>query len=228
MAQSAPLVIEYPESDGKPIGETPAHRQAITDTVETLADYLRDEPHTYVSGNMFVYYKPNDSKSFVAPDVFVVKGVRAGARRTYKIWEEGQAPVVIFEMTSVSTRKEDLEDKQLLYAELGVREYFLFDPLAEYLNPPLQGFRLRHGQYHPIRADGEGALLSHELALKLRREAELLRFIDTLTEEPLLTPAEGFARARIEAEAREAAEQRAQVAEIELERLRAELARLRG
>ena len=29
-------------------------------------------------------------------------------------------------------------------------EYFLFDPLGEYLRLPLQGYRLRRGRYEPI------------------------------------------------------------------------------
>jgi Uma2 family endonuclease len=216
----------------------------MLDTIAALEYFFRDDADVYVSGNMMFYYKqmPRPPHPSIAPDVFVVKGVTKHERRVYKLWEEGHAPAVIFEITSESTRKDDLEDKKLLYAEMGVLEYFLFDPLAEYLKPPLQGFRLRRGQYYSIKPDVEGALLSYELTLKLRWEEKRLRLIDTLTDEPLLTPLEGFARVRDEAEAREAAEERARVAEqraqyeaaarqaaeAELERVRAELARLRG
>ena len=50
-----------------------------------------------------------------------------GNRRIYKLWEEGRAPQVIFEVTSRSTRREDLRSKHDLYERLGVSEYFLFD-----------------------------------------------------------------------------------------------------
>ena len=48
---------------------------------------------------------------------------------------------MVFEITSRGTRLEDLGTKRALYAMLGVREYFLYDPLGEYLQPPLQGYR---------------------------------------------------------------------------------------
>jgi hypothetical protein len=150
--------------------------------------------------------------------VFVVKGVTKHERRVYKWWEEGHAPAVVFEITAESTRKDALEDKKQLYADRGVLEYFLFDPLAEYLEPPLQGFRLRRGQYYPIKPDTAGAWLSYELTLQLCREEKLLRLVDTLTGELLLTPLEGFARVREEIEAREVAEERAR-AEAEARQL---------
>ena len=34
---------------------------------------------------------------------------------------------------------------------LGVKEYFLFDPFEDYLDPPIQGYRLRKGAYVPIK-----------------------------------------------------------------------------
>jgi Uma2 family endonuclease len=73
----------------------------------------------------------------------VVQGVAKGERRTYKLWEEGQLPAVVFEITSRGSRLEELGTKQALYAMLGVREYFLYYPLGEYLRPPLQGYRLQ-------------------------------------------------------------------------------------
>ena len=135
-------IIEYPESDGKPVGETDVHRREILHTIETLERHFRNVPDIYVSGNLMFYYEEGNPAAVVSPDVFVVKGVRKGLRRTYKLWEEGVAPCVVIEMTSRSTRLEDKGNKRALYALLGVREYFLFDPLGEYLKPPLQGFTL--------------------------------------------------------------------------------------
>ncbi len=40
-------------------------------------------------------------------------------RRIYKLWEEGRAPDVVFELTSERTYREDLSDKRLIYEELG-------------------------------------------------------------------------------------------------------------
>ena len=111
---------------------------------------------------------------------------------------------------------------------LGVREYFLYDPLGEYLRPPLQGYRLHEGEYQRLFPAGEEGLTSQVLGLELRVEAGRLRVVAPTTGERLLTPAELQAARRAEATARRAAEVRAAEAEAELERLRAELVCLRG
>ncbi|MGH2541761.1 MAG: Uma2 family endonuclease [Ardenticatenaceae bacterium] len=227
--------IEYPESDGKPMAETEAHRQEMTDLIEALAEFFRALPTVYVGGNMLLYYEEGNPRASVAPDVFVVKGVPKHQRRTYQLWREGQPPTVIWEITSRSTRLEDLGNKRVLYAILGVQEYYLFDPLEEYLTPSLQGFELINGEYEHIEPMADGSLLSQALGLSLRRENNRLRLIDAVTGEVLLRPAELAAAHRAEAVARRAADARAtaeaearRAAEVELARLRAELAVLRG
>ena len=171
-------IIEYPESDGKPVGETDVHRREILHTIETLERHFRDAPDIYVSGNLMFYYEEGNPSAVVSPDVFVVKGVRKGLRRTYKLWEEGVAPCVVIEMTSRSTRLEDKGNKRALYALLGVREYFLFDPLGEYLKPPLQGFTLVDGEYAALPVESDGGIISRELGLKLYRDETVLRLFD--------------------------------------------------
>jgi hypothetical protein len=155
----------------------------------------------------------------------------------------------VFEITSRSTRLEDLGTKRALYAMLGVQEYFLYDPLGEYLRPPLQGYRLQEGEYQRMSLLGHEGLASQVLGLELRLEDSRLRVVHPATYERLLTPAEAQAarraaeeravqeaaarraaeeRAVQEATARQAAEERVVQAEAELQRLRAALARLRG
>jgi hypothetical protein len=94
-----------------------------------------------------------DKRRHLAPDVFVVKGVAKHRRDHYLIWQEGRGPNVVFEYTSKTTRDEDIEDKFRLYRDvLQVPEYFLFDPLGDYLTPNLQCYRLVQGEYVRIRA----------------------------------------------------------------------------
>ena len=213
--------VVYPESDGKPLGETDAHRREILAIIAMLEQYFMANADVYVSGNLMFYYEEGNSKAVVSPDVFVVKGVPKKERRTYKLWEEKLPPVAVFEITSRSTRLEDKGTKRELFAELGVREYFLFDPLSEYLKPPLQGLRLAGEEYITIEPDADGALVSEELGLRILRDGIYLRLIDKATSQPLLRPSELDAARRL-------AEERARAAEQEVERLRAELARLRG
>jgi Uma2 family endonuclease len=213
--------IEYPESDGKPLGETDAHRREILAIISMLDLYFAAHADVYISGNLMLYYEEGNPRAVVSPDVFVVKGVSKHERRVYKLWEEGQPPTVVFEITSRSTRLEDKGSKRELFAMLRVREYFLFDPLSEYLKPPLQGFRLADDEYVAIQPDEDGALVSEELGLRIRRDSSYLRLTDITTGEPLLRTAELDA-------ARRAAEERSRAAETEIERLRAEIARLQG
>jgi Uma2 family endonuclease len=213
--------IHYPESDGKPMGETDVHIDALIYLREALRDYFRDDPQTYVAGNMLLYYEAGNPAACVAPDVFVVQGVAKGERRTYRLWDEGQAPAVVFEITSRGSRLEDLGTKRAIYAMLGVREYFLYDPLGEYLRPSLQGYRLQEGEYQRVPPGAEGRLVSQALSLELRLEDGRLRVFNPTTGERLLTPAEALVARRV-------ADVRASRAEAEVERLRAELSRQRG
>ncbi len=204
--------VYYPESDGEPMAETDTHIKLLIYLREALADYFRDEPNVYVAGTLFVYYQEGDPTKVVAPDVFVVKGVPKRDRRIYQVWKEDKGPDVVFELTSQSTRREDLGPKKGIYEMLGVEEYFIFDPLGEYLEPRLVGFRLAEWGYR--RIEGEEPLVSRVLGLELRVEGDFLRLVDPATGEKLLTPLE--------------AQEARRRAEAEVERLRAELARLRA
>src|SRR5215813_10588526 len=184
--------IYYPESDGKPMGETDVHIDALIYLREALRDHFRDAPQIYVAGNMFLYYEEGNPAACVSPDVFVVQGVDKHARRTYRLWEEGQSPAVVFEITSRGTRLEDLGTKRAVYAMLGVQEYFVYDPLGEYLRPPLQGYRLHEGEYQRMPAGSVGELNSLALRLDLRLEDGQLRVVNPATGERLLTPAEAL------------------------------------
>lgn len=219
-----PLTEEpfYPESDGEPMAETDTHRDEMTDSlIHPLKQFYRDRSDVYVTGNLFFYYQKGNPRAVVAPDVFVVLGVPNHQRNIYKLWEEGRAPDVVFELTSESTSDKDVGDKRLLYERLKVKEYFLFDPLRDYLEPPLQGFRLVGNYYTAIPVESLGQdnweLDSEVLGLVLRTDGHTLRLFDPLQEAYLLTPAEE-AEARRQAEgARRQEEKARRVAEEQLD-----------
>jgi Uma2 family endonuclease len=213
--------VHYPESDGKPMGETDEHRDAMIRHIQILQDYYRGQ-RVYVSGDLLVYYEQGNPRKYVVPDAFVVKGIASKRRRVYKIWIERKAPDVVIETTSRKTRRKDMVDKPQLYARLGVKEYFLFDPDQEYLDPPLQGYRLSGDDYAQIEPDKTGSLTSQELGLRLCVEEGSLQFYRLDTGDRLLPPDE---RADREAEARQREAEARQAAEAELARLRAELSR---
>jgi len=221
--------VYYPESDGKPMGETDLHRDEMIRELELLRRYYAGQT-VYVSGDLLLYYQQGDPNKFVVPDVFVVKGLEPQKRRIYKLWNEGKAPDVVLEVTSKKTKKKDTVTKPDLYARLGVKEYFLFDPTQEYLDPPLQGHRLVGDGYQRIVADSLGRLRSDELGLLLQPEKEQLMLYRVDTGERLLTAEEALqaeAQARqAEAEARQAEAEARQAAEAEVARLREQLRRL--
>ena len=109
--------------------------------------------------------------------------------------------------------------KVQIYARLGVQEVFLYDPTADYLDPPLRGFRLERGEYTRIDPDATGALSCRQLDLTLRLEEGDLVLDDSTSGQRLCSQAEAADAAR------EAAEQRAAKLEAELLRLRQELSR---
>ena len=220
--------IVYPDSDGEPMGETEFHVIATLHLYDSLRHFFRKNPDIYVAADMFLYYEEGNPYANKAPDVMVIKGVEKRKRRTFKIWEEQAVPCVIFEITSKSTIVEDMIPKSFLYASLGVREYFLFDPLKESLNDALVGFRLQNGEYTPIQPDSDGFLRSEELGILLTVQNELVRIIDPQTRQQVPALTEAVERAEQEAQRAEQEAQRAEQERRRAEAAEAELARLRA
>jgi hypothetical protein len=106
---------------------------------------------------------------------------------------------------------------------LRVKEYFLFDPFEDYLDPPMQGYRLRKDEYVAIRPV-EGRLPSQVVGLHLERSGSELRLWNPKTGLWLPTPAENQVQLAEALEETDAARRRALA---ENERLRREIEALR-
>ncbi|MGB3650473.1 MAG: Uma2 family endonuclease [Rivularia sp. (in: cyanobacteria)] len=219
--------IFYPSADGEPVAETFDHLYALLTTLEVLKQYLANRQAT-VLGDQFLYYSQGFPKLRVAPDVMVIFDVAPGGRDNYKLWEEGQVPSVIFEMTSGGTQDKDRVFKKTLYEQLGVKEYWLFDPKGEWIEEKLRGYRLRGEIYESI-TDSR----SEPLQLRLQIEGRLIGFYREDNGEKLLIPDELAEALQQEVVARQQAEelleqqrQRAEQAEAEVEQLKAKLREL--
>ena len=212
-----PAPVEYPCSDGQPMAESDVHARCMMHVATALRRHFarRAGGDVYVSTNSFLYYEQGNPRAVVAPDVYVVIGAPGHLRDSYLLWNEPKAPDFVLETTSKSTRREDSGSKRDVYAALGVTEYFLYDPRAEYLTPALQGFRLEDGRYRPLPTmtvlpDRGATMRSEVLGLELRdrRDEQMLRLRDPATGRDLPTYEELD-------EAHEAAEAAQWAAEVE-------------
>jgi len=234
----ATSAVEYPEADGRPMAETDRHRDLMFYVINLLRRYFTGQ-QVYVSGNLLLYYEEGNPRKSVAPDCFVVWGVAPHRRNIYKLWEEGQGPKVVFEVTSKTTQREDQLHKMGIYARLGVEEYYLYDPTADYLDPPLLGYLRAGGGFVPMQPQNQelvlgglafppepgeppeyvSPLLGMRLALD---EHNVLRFYDGETGQRLSTDEEARQEAEVQAQLAEnearLADEQARVAEEQLRR----------
>ena len=201
------------------MAESYVHLYALLATLEVLRQYLLGRQATVLS-NQFLYYAQGFPKLRVAPDVMVIFNIAPGGRDNYKVWEEGQVPVVIFEMTSEGTKNQDTGFKKTLYEQLGVLEYWLFDPKGEWIKEQLQGYRLQGEVYEPI-TDSR----CEPLQLRLQIEGQLIGFYREDTGEKLLIPEELAEALKQERFAKEQAQEQARQAESQVERLKEHLRR---
>ena len=213
---------------------------AIIDTVAILRNYLAEnfsERSPVVLADQFLYYANGFPRLRVAPDVMVIFDIPQQPYDNYKIWETGQVPSVILEMTSESTQAHDQLKKRELYESIGVLEYWLFDPKGEWIPEKLRGYR-RQANLPEKEEDAlvYGAIadgLSQVLGLRLEIEGSLINFYRQDNGEKLLIPSELFTALQVQtqlaADAQkraESAEERVRLAELEAQKLRDRLAAL--
>ena len=231
--------IEYPSEDDEPLAETKIQAIAIVDSFSALENHFAGRSDVYIGIDQFLYYILNDPTRSIAPDVFAVFGARGShPRPSWIVSREGGAvPAFVLEVASVGTWRNDATRKRDIYAQVGVAEYWRFDPDGAYYPVPLIGERLVSGEYEPIavETDAHGILRGHSavLGLDLCVRAELqLRLYDPAAGEWLRTPQESEDE-RIAAEQRAAAaqdralaeRQRAAAAEDRIRQLEAQMRR---
>jgi len=188
----------------------------------------------------------------LGPDVAVFLGVpRDHDPGTLRVARAGVRPVVVVEVTSPDTRKNDLGIKKGFYERARVPYYVVVDarPGGERRRVKLLGFRHAPGGYEPMPLDDRGRLRLEPLGIWLAIADGRVVGLDGETGEPIVgyvelaqSRAEAEARAdvaearsgadaiaRAEAEARSGADAIARAdLEARLREMEAELRRLRG
>ena len=208
--------VFYPSSDGKPMAENMWGAAAI---MNATGDLESVRPKALVAGNILLYPEKGNNKKSLAPDVLVAFGIGTHKRSSYLVWEEGKAPEWVLEVASKSTQAKDRKRKLCDYAEMGVREYWLFDAKGDVYprgTPRLQGLKLKDGKYQALKSrvvNGKRMIHSKVLGLDVRVDGELLRFHDPATGKDIRHRSEIEAdeeRAKVATEQAQAAAERAQ------------------
>jgi Uma2 family endonuclease len=184
ISTTAPPEIIYPSEDGAPLAETQAHVLAITTALLILREYLNQQ--AVVFADQFLYYIEGNPRARVAPDLMIIFDIPDQLYNNYKIWETRKVPDVIIEVSSNSTKDIDQVFKKNLYEQIGVGEYWLFDPFGEWIEGQLIGYKLdEEGIYRPISDN-----ISRLLKLKLQPEENLISFYQVDSGKKLLTLSE--------------------------------------
>ncbi|MEH2248794.1 Uma2 family endonuclease [Nostoc sp.] len=225
--------VIFPPGDilsDEPLLESDLHRDQIDLLIRILKLWWRERQDFYASGNLTIYYSPNQKKSekFRGPDFFVVLGTQKKDRKSWVVWQEyGKYRNLIVEILSSSTVAVDKGLKKQVYQDtFRTPDYFWFAPVTM----EFQGFHLVNGKYQEILLTTDGRLWSQQLELYLGVYEGKLRFFTT--ENQLILSSEELAeqerlRAQQAEERAQRAEERAQQAEEEITRLR-EVLRTQG
>lgn len=169
--------VFYPvEIEGEK-GVTAIHYKTRALIFSLLNSFFSFRKDITVAANLMVYYEEGNPKKWFAPDVFVCFGVENKLRRTFKTWEEGVFPQVVFEIASDSTFENDLAGKRLDYARLGVEEYYLLDPERAYLPSPMMAFRRENGRLMSVNIE-DNKVFSPLLHLEIVDTGKSFRLFD--------------------------------------------------
>src|SRR5262245_22293901 len=111
----------YPSEDHMAEGSL---QRFVSELLRSLIErYLkRQGSPMFVGANQFIYWKQFDPSQKLAPDIFILPGVKPGIKiDSWKTWETGIVPSFALEVTSQDYLK-DYSDGPERYDALGVRE----------------------------------------------------------------------------------------------------------
>lgn len=175
---------DWPYPFGVAMLESEIHSLTVAQVSEALRTHFKYGPHqvdALVATNLALYYRQDDPRSKVVPDLLVAFKVARARRSSYMIWEEGKPPDFVLEVASPSTHRRDQTFKSRLYAAIGVQEYWLFDPSGKHLEPSLQAYRLEGASYRALEPTALGtdeALLSDVLGVYVQATGNSLHLRD--------------------------------------------------
>jgi hypothetical protein len=162
----------------------PAAQTALVHYLLGVLERMFDGQICAIYKNFNFYYTSDPLEYPQEPDVAVIKGVPLQWIRSWKVGKTGPAPQVVFEIASWEEWWEKaLDEKPARYAQMGVQEYFAYDPNE----PPLPRSGSRRlfgwqrdlqGMMRPMTPVSGEALWSTELESWLVPDGVYLRLYD--------------------------------------------------
>jgi Uma2 family endonuclease len=230
-----PVPPAYYDDDGylcedSKVSESTTHDWAIAQGRMRVEALLLESPQALIACELALHFEQDNRKATLVPDMTVALDAGPHHRDSYKFWEEESgAPDLVLEALSTKTWRKDVERKPGLYGKLGVREYWIVDPLGR-LTEPIRGWHRCRGVFQRIEPADSGGLPSEVLDAELYFDGKELRVWNRRTERFVMDPSE-IERVRDQRDqeraSRELAERRADQAEQRIADLEA-LLRKRG
>ena len=210
--------------DNSPMSESEVHFPILSYWHGALYGHFRARGRLVcVLANHLLLVDRSVGRAAVVPDMMVAFDVEPGERVSYKVWNEPKPPDLVLEVLSGDTWRVDVFEKPALYADLGVREYWIFDPRGlRRGGPQLEGLALNVGGTREVLPSlGGGCGHSELLGLDLVPQGRNLWLRDPATGAVLQDHLGAI-------EERDAAKAERRRTEEENARLRAEIRRLRS
>ncbi len=206
-------------------------------SILTPGDQYPYHPTILIGGQIPIYYGAanpvTNQTPYVIPDCLIALNVDSAAIRRrvgYDPIQNGKPPDLVIEVASRTTHRNDTGHKRDVYRQLGVPEYWRFDPTGgSFYGQAIIGEGLVNGEYAQFPVieypDGSAGSTSAVLNLNFRWREWRFRIHNPATGEEY--EGNGAEIARFREQAERASEQNARLND-ELTRLQAENRRLRG
>ncbi len=209
--------------EGYVMPERTEHDRLSDDLCDMLRAYYEATADVAVFRNLVFTWDHADVKP-LAPDVAVVAQVRARAadRTQFVVADEGTRPLLVIEIVSRSSRKDDRVEKVRDYALVGIQEYVYIDHTVRRGQHfwEMAGFRLQDNHYLPMLPDEDGGLYLEAVNLRIGLTDDQVWLEETATGKDLLTNLQARQALQVEAQARQTAEARIAELEAQIQALR--------
>ena len=168
--------LDYNPDEPEPMPDAMEQEPVIQEFIGIMGSRFTDfgnRPDVFLSSNTILCYDPSNLNVRRQPDIYLSFGVDQAAirrRRIYLPWEAGKPPDLALEVGSLSTGPSDTIVKPRVYADIGIPEYWRFDPSGgEHHGAPMSGWHLVNNAYAPIKltTEPDGALKGYSAVMDL-------------------------------------------------------------